>query len=178
MFKEIFILLCCLSLHATNNDQPPKKLSTTQKVLIGAAGTAAAGVAIIVGPAVLPVGTITAIKATVAAATAKAAAAGTAIKATAVAAAPVATGISMGLSGAQAVRPYIFPTTQEELNSKKQQDASEIMRTRTKLRSCIIRNKSDQAILNIPSTCEEVALMFAILEGQEAVDELIRDCNK
>lgn len=179
MLKKIFILLCCLNLYATNDGQASCKLSTTQKALIlGSLGTGAAATAIFFGPVILSAGTIAAIKATAAAAAVKATAAGAAIKTTAVAAAPIAGGISMGLSGARVIRPYVFPTSQEELNGEKQQDASVVLKTKTDLRSCLIKNKCDRNAPGIPSTCEEVAFMFAMLEGQNAVDKMVSDLNK
>lgn len=177
MLKKLLLTLLCANLCATDNSQDG--LSTTQKVLIGGAlGTTAVAAAVFVGPVVLSASTIAAIKAAAAAATAKAAAAGVAIKTAAVTAAPVVGQISTGLFVARQAKPYVFHTAEEALECRKQQEANEGIKAKEAFSSCLIKNRlSQRDTSRLPSACEEMAFMFALLEGQTAVDKLIRDVN-
>lgn len=175
MLKKLLFLLICTNLCATTESEN-SRFPTVQTVIIASGITVGVVVA---APYVLPVGTVIAIKAAVVAAAAKAAAVGAAIKSGAIVAAPVATTISTSITITRALRPYVFPTTEETLNQLLNKEASESLGARNKFSNCLIKNKAS-ADINIsgrPAACEDLARMFGIIAGMPELDNMTKTFN-
>jgi|GEM_PF-2289906 len=108
--------------------------------------------------------------------TAKIIVATTVVGKSAVLAAPYATGVTVSIIGARAIRPYVIQTTEEKLAQFIQEEAIELLQVKTELSTCLMKYKSDcqRDSLGCPIACQDIADTFIILAGQDEYDKIIK----
>ena len=173
MFKIILILLLSMNLSALDNDQSNNMFPTTTTIIIyGVGGAAIAAGGVIAAPLILPAGTIVIIQTAAATTVPYVIAAGTYV----VSNFSVPFCISLGISGACVVRPYIIQTTEEQLAQFNKVEAAKLHEVKTKLSRCFIKHKADSQrdSSGCPTACQDIAFTFAILAGQNEFDRVIK----
>ena len=174
MLKKFLYLLLSMNLCAVGNDkQENTSTSTTMIVMYCVGGVVVIAGGVLAAPLVLPATTIAAIQTS-------AAAAGVSVANAFVVATPYAHGVSYGISGARALRPYVIQTIEEQLADFLKKEAAELAKEKTKLSKCLMNHKSDSQrdSSGCPTLCEDIAFTFAILAGQDEFDKVMKSFQK
>lgn len=173
MFKLLLLLLLSANLSALDNDPSNSMLPTTTTIIIYGVGGAVVVVGgVIAAPLVLPAGTIVIIQTAAATVGTQILAAGTYV----ISNLSVYSWISIGVSGARTVRPYIIQTLEEELVQLIKDEAAELLEEKTQLSKCLLKNKVNlqRDSSGCPLACQDIAFTYAILAGEDEFNKVIK----